>query len=106
MPHKLPQNVLAVFRNFVFLTHADPGEKYYLSLTSLIRVPEVGPLQGSGFGGVTKLILTSQNKCKPIPKTKSILINQNRCKTIFFVSKLGFQNNSQVYAKTLYLILV
>ena len=52
MPRKLPRNVLDVFGNFAFLTHADPGEKYIYHL-SPIRVPEVGPLQGSGFGGAT-----------------------------------------------------
>ena len=32
MPRKLPRNVLDVFGNFAFLTHADPGEKYIYHL--------------------------------------------------------------------------
>ena len=52
-PHKLPRNVLDVFGNFAFLTHADPGEKHFFITYFPIHVPEVGPLQESGFGVVT-----------------------------------------------------
>ena len=56
MPRKLPRNVLDVFGVFVFLTHADLGEKHILITYFSIRVPEVGPLRGSGFGGATVLV--------------------------------------------------
>ena len=52
-PRKLPRNVLDVLGNFVFLTHADPGEKHYFITYFPIHVPEVEPLQESGFGVVT-----------------------------------------------------
>ena len=52
-PSKLPRNVLDVFGNFVYLTHADLGEEKYITYFP-IHVLKVGPLQGSGFGGVTK----------------------------------------------------
>ena len=53
MPRKLPRNVLDVFGNFAFLTHADPGEKHFFITYFPIHVPKVGPLQESGFGFVT-----------------------------------------------------
>ena len=55
----------------------------------------------------TKLILVSQNKCKTIPEAKLIFVSQNKCKNdIIRIKTKFFKTDSQVYAKTLLLIIV
>ncbi|XXG82679.1 hypothetical protein AAC387_Pa10g0579 [Persea americana] len=49
-PRKPPRNVLDVFGNFVFLTHPNPGEKYYLSLTSQFASPRSDRCRDQGSG--------------------------------------------------------